>query len=170
MQAIVTVCAGILSEIPAPRAASLAMLDVFTSWITVPTQTYSINFGSTPVLFSKPTWRKIMEPNAIHKGFIHFLENWKLSDWKRQMKPKTLSFKIWRSISKLCSITSSKWKSIDAEKFSLILFQIFILFPQKQFTRLRKTAQTCYEQYIKSVFVSFWAPYVLLHSNFDRKY
>ena len=26
---------------------------------------------------------------------------------------------------------------------------------QKQFTRLRKTAQKCYEQYIKSVFVSF---------------
>ena len=40
---------------------------------------------------------------------------------------------------------------------------------QKQFTRLRKTAQKCYEQYIKSVFVSFWAPYVLLRSNFDSK-
>ena len=40
---------------------------------------------------------------------------------------------------------------------------------QKQFTRLRKTAQKCYEQYIKSVFDSFWAPYILLRSNFDSK-
>uniref|UniRef100_A0A0K2USY0 Uncharacterized protein n=1 Tax=Lepeophtheirus salmonis TaxID=72036 RepID=A0A0K2USY0_LEPSM len=38
MHAIVTVCAGILSEKPAPRAASLAIFEVFTSWITVPTQ------------------------------------------------------------------------------------------------------------------------------------
>ena len=33
MQAMVTVWAGILSENPAPRAASRAMLEVFTSWM-----------------------------------------------------------------------------------------------------------------------------------------
>ena len=104
MQAIVTVCAGILSEIPAPRAASLAMFDVFTSWITVPTQTYSINLGSTPVLFNKPTWRKIMEPNAIHKGFTHFLlnkikenkSNYIEHSIKTPVKKRIQTFKIWK--------------------------------------------------------------------------
>jgi hypothetical protein len=36
IQAIVTVCAGVLSEKPAARAASRPMLLVFTSCITVP--------------------------------------------------------------------------------------------------------------------------------------
>lgn len=36
MHAIVTVCAGIVSGRPADSTASRAMLDVFASWITVP--------------------------------------------------------------------------------------------------------------------------------------
>lgn len=36
IHAIVTVCAGVLSEKPALRAASRAILLVLTSWITVP--------------------------------------------------------------------------------------------------------------------------------------
>ncbi len=38
MQAMVTVWAGMRSLNPAPRAASLATLDVLTSWMTVPAQ------------------------------------------------------------------------------------------------------------------------------------
>ena len=63
------------------------------------------------------------------------------------------------------SSTEQKPQNLDL----IFVMQIFTSEAQKQFTRLRKTAQKCYEQYIKSVFVSFWAPYVLLRSNFDSK-
>lgn len=36
MQAMVTVWAGVLLLNPAAKAASLAMLEVFTSWMTLP--------------------------------------------------------------------------------------------------------------------------------------
>ena len=45
MQAMVTVLAGTLLEMPAARAASRAMLLVLTSWITVPIITRSIREG-----------------------------------------------------------------------------------------------------------------------------
>ena len=38
--------------------------------------------------------------------------------------------------------------------------------PQKQYKRLRNAAQKRSEQYIKSDFVLFWGPYVLLRSDF----
>ena len=40
--------------------------------------------------------------------------------------------------------------------------RITITSPQKQFTRLRKTAQKCYEQYIKSVFEPLTSSHVLI--------
>ncbi len=61
MHAIVTVCAGVLSDIPAPSAASRATLLVLTSCMTVPQQTKSISSLGTPVLLMRLTraarWR-----------------------------------------------------------------------------------------------------------------
>ena len=45
MQAMVTVLAGTLLEMPAAKADSRAMLLVLTSWITVPIITRSIREG-----------------------------------------------------------------------------------------------------------------------------
>ena len=54
MHAKVTVCAGVLLLIPAPSMASLATLDVFTSWITLPMITWSTSSTGSCVLFIKP--------------------------------------------------------------------------------------------------------------------
>ena len=39
----------------------------------------------------------------------------------------------------------------------------------KVFVSLRDSASTCCEQYIKSDFLHFWGPYVLLRSDFYSK-
>ena len=51
----------------------------------------------------------------------------------------------------------------------LCALKAWIIHTQKQYTRLRKTAQKRSGQYIKSEFINFWAPYVLLRSDFDSK-
>ena len=52
-------------------------------------------------------------------------------------------------------LTDTEGKS-DRNKFVYIRGVVSaLILAQKQLTRLRKTAKKCYEQYIKSVFVSF---------------
>ena len=58
MQAMVTVLAGTLLEMPAAKADSRAMLLVLTSWITVPIITRSIREGLPQMEKRRETKRK----------------------------------------------------------------------------------------------------------------
>eukprot|EP00001_Collodictyon_triciliatum_P034242 06183_6 len=111
MHARVTVLAGTRSEIPAPKAASRAMLEVLTSWITVPIKTRWTASGLIPVRLTRPiAWRarsaiRSADEPEVRNGVrtasttTTFL---RLGRWAIGQRSVSSSEGIWLRVSRLC--------------------------------------------------------------------